>query len=352
MSRALAAVVLVAAHLLVGCGGQTLTSETSTDSTLGPRPYQVSDGRFLMGTVLDVTLVGDDPEALQVHLEWVFERVAQIEVVASRHRADSELSRFNAAAGRAPSAAYSRDLVQLLERSVEAGIATDGAFDVTVGPLITFWLEAVRVNEWPTGSALDAARARVGFDSIIVTDAGEVGLAHDGRSVDFGGIGKGWALDVVRAGLVERGVTQALLDFGGSSVWAMGHAPDGGAWRFGVDARDEGGAARVIALVDQALSVSSSLGESSLIGGEIVGHVIDPATGETIDEGRTAVAVGASATEAEVWTTALLVMPRSKGIERVDERGRVEAWVAFEDAETRSTAGFAPLWDDLGAAAR
>jgi thiamine biosynthesis lipoprotein len=317
-------------------------------------PYEVGDGRYLMGTILDITLLGDDPAALRTDLEWAFDRVAEIEAVASRHRRDSELSRFNAAAGGPPRLGYSPHLRTLLVRAVQAGRVTGGAFDVTVGPLVSLWWDAAEHGVWPSDAALREARDHVGFEHIVVTDAGGIGLSRPGFAVDFGGIGKGYALDVVRAGLVERGVARGLLDFGGSSVWAMGRASNGGPWRLEVDVRVEERAPRVLALVDRALSVSSSLGKSSMIGERRVGHVIDPRTGRTVDAPRTAVSVSRSATEAEVWSTALLVLETDEGIERSTRAPGIEAWVRSETGEVASTPGFAAYWareDVTGAAA-
>ncbi len=316
---------------------------THRDSPAPPL-HVVGDGRYLMGTVLDVTLLGDEPEALRMHLEWVFDQVAEIEKIASRHLEDSELSRFNAAAGEPPRAGYSPHLRALLVQSVDGGRRTGGAFDVTVGPLVALWWDAVGHEAWPSDAALTEARERVGFGAIVIDDAGAVGLARRGSAVDFGGIAKGYALDVVKAGLAERGVDRGLLDFGGSSVWALGLAPDGGPWRLEVDAREEGGPARVLALVDRALSVSSSLGESSMIGDRRVGHVIDPRSGLTIDAPRTSVAIGRSATEAEMWSTALLVLDARAGVSRASTAASVETWVRFETGDVAATDGFDRYW--------
>ncbi len=314
-------------------------------------PHSVGDGRYLMGTILDVTLVGDDPEALRAALEWSFDQVASIEAVASRHRSDSELSRLNADAGRAPRAGYSSHLHALLSRSREAGYATRGAFDVTVGPLIALWWSAADRQSWPSPDEVATARALVGFDGIVIEDDSELGLRRRGSAIDLGGIAKGYALDIVREGLRRRGIERGLLDFGGSSVWAIGEAPGGGPWRLEVDARSPAESGRVLELVDRAVSVSSSLGDTSDIGARRVGHVIDPRTGLTVDAPRTAVAVGPSATDAEVWSTALLVLDAREG-EALAQRARLETWVQFEDGKTIESSGFARYWAPAPASSR
>lgn len=353
--RIAAAALALAASLATHCadrGDDAATTHradrggdaVATQALASPPLVEVSDGRYLMGTILDVTLLGDDEAALRRALDDAFELVAQLEAVASRHRADSALSRFNRAAGSPPAPSESPHLRALLELSVDAGRRTGGAFDVTVGPLIALWSAAEARGRWPDDAELARARALVGYEGIVLAPDGRIGLASPGRAVDFGGIAKGYALDLVRDALRAQGITRGLLDFGGSSVWAMGRARDGGPWLFELDAREPGGPPRVLALEASALSVSSSLGEAGTIEGRIVGHVLDPRTGRSVDAPRTAVAIGGSATRAEIWSTALLVLDADEGRARVSEDGEVEAWVRFESGRTSATPGFVRYW--------
>ncbi len=183
---------------------------------------------------------------------------------------------MNASAGSAPFAAPPA-LARILTDSQRLSRATGGVFDPTVGPLIALWIRAGESGRLPRAAAIAEARSRVGIERISIDAAGRVTLAK-GMAVNFGGVGKGWALDRMRELLAARGIANALLDFGGSSWLALGAPADAPAWR--VLLRDgRGGYAGAIALRDTSVSFSESFGEWSEIEGRRYGHVIDPAHG-------------------------------------------------------------------------
>ena len=137
-------------------------------------------------------------------------------------------------------------------------------------------------------------------------------LAHEGVSVDLGGIAKGWALDRMLPLLRERGIERALLDFGQSSVWALGAPPGAAGWRLLARGPDEG-ALGVLTLVDQALSVSGSLGQWVEIGGRRYGHVLDPRSGLALERRRQALVVAPNATLAEALSKGAADPGRGRG---------------------------------------
>ncbi len=283
----------------------------------------VSDGRYQMGTILEITLVEPDAEHGRRWLEAFFAEAERVEQLTSRHRADSALSRLNTAAGDGSQPAP-RELVELLERARSLSRETGGAFDVSVGPLMSLWTRAAQRGAAPTPQELDAARARVGPDAF----GGGSGRAElrEGAALDLGALAKGYALDRMVALARERGVGQALFNFGRSSLWALGSAPDGGPWRLLL--RDPaGGNAGVIALRDQAVSISASLGQWSEIGGRRYGHVIDPRSGAPLLRDAQAVVLDAAAERAEALSTAWLVLGAEAGAERMGELGAQGLWL-------------------------
>ena len=167
-------------------------------------------------------------------------------------------------------------------------------------------------------------------------------------SVNFGGIGKGWALDRMREALAARGIANALLDFGGSSWLALGAPADAPAWR--VLLRDgRGGYAGAVTLRDTSASFSESFGESSEIEGRRYGHVIDPRTGWPIQQPLAGFAVAADGATAEALTKALLVLGPDEALARVAGMPGAEALVIdaagalHESAGFRRVTGFEPL---------
>ena len=230
------------------------------------------------------------------------------------------------------------ELRAVLEAAHEAGAATGGAFDVTVGPLIELWVEAAHGDKLPTEAALSAARRRVGVSRLRIEPGGRVSLGP-GTTIDLGGIAKGFALDRIAAELRAAGFDRGLLSFGQSSIQALGRPPDAPGWRLLLRSPDEdfGG---LVLLEDQALSVSSTLGQWSEVEGRRYGHVIDPRSGRPIERGRQAAVVAATAAEAEVLSTALVVLDESDGVDLVESTPGAEAFVLDEEGFAFASSGW------------
>ncbi len=300
-------------------------------------PPVQSDGRLVMGTVLEVTLADAAEPGL---LQSLFARASELERICSRFDPASALSRLNAQAGRGAQR-VPPELARLLAMSVGYARRTDGAFDVTLGPLFELWSEAGRRNRLPDRAELASARARVGSAKIRVRrEEGTAELLAEGMSLDLGGIAKGFALDTLEAMLRERGVDSALLSFGQSSVQALG-APSGEpGWR--VLLRDaEDGFAGVLTLRDQALSVSGSLGQSFEIEGRRYGHVLDPRSGQPLVTRRLAAVVARSGTQAEALSKGLLVLGEADGIALLERTTAVEGILIDADGARWATSGWA-----------
>jgi thiamine biosynthesis lipoprotein len=290
-----------------------------------------------MGTVLEISLRASSEAAGRALLDELYRETAALERVLSGFDPTSALSDLNAGAG-GPARAVPPDLERILRESLALSAATGGAFDVTVGPLVALWRDAARRGRAPSDEELRAARARVGA-RLVSIEPGAVRLAAPGMAIDVGGVGKGYALDRLAETLARAGTGDALLSFGESSVLALGAPPEGGRWRLLV--RGPGGEyAGLIALRDQALSVSASLGASERLGARRLGHVIDPRSGLPVEEERVAVVTAPTATLAEGWSTALVVLGAEPGLALAQAAPGVEALLLAAGAAPRETSGF------------
>jgi thiamine biosynthesis lipoprotein len=253
---------------------------------------------WVMGTYLRITASGAGaPDAMRT----CFATARRLDGVFSRYDRTSELSRLSAAR----SLTASPDFTDLLERSLLLGRRTGGAFDVTAGALMTLW----RRDEPPTPSAIAAARAtRAG----VTLDGSQLGLSP-GTELDFDGIAKGYAVDACVDALRAAGVLRAFVSFGESSLYALGTSPDGGPWTVDVRGLDPEVAIGTLDLRDQAVSVSSTRGASRR-----QRVIVDPASGQALDEARVAVVVAPSATDAEAYSKALLIWGAA-GLPRLEQ---------------------------------
>lgn len=298
-----------------------------------------------MGTVLELSIVpppGAPPAQVREILDRAFERVDHLEGLLSSYDPDSQISRLNR--GDPPQAApVDPEVADLLSRSLAYAQLTDGAFDVTVGPLVALWMRAASTGQAPTAGELALARAKVGWKQVRVSDDGRIAFLEPGVSVNLGGIAKGYALDELRPLLDEAGVRAALLSFGQSSTWAIGAPPGEAGWTLLV--RGAAGPIGLIRLRDLALSVSGSLGQFVEIGGVQYGHVLDPRSGWPLTEHRLAVVVAPNAALAEALSTALLIGGEDHGLGIVESLPDCEGLLETASGELRTTPG----WDQVAA---
>jgi len=268
----------------------------------------VSDGRYVMGTVLEITLVGRDEGEARAALVEMFALAERLDALLTVYDPESELSRLNRAAGQGRRA-VDPELARILALSKAYARLTRGSFDVTVGPLVELWTEAARRRTPPSAAALVRARERVGAEYVRITL------------------------------LEERGIENAFLSFGQSSTWALGRPTDATGWRLLARGPDEG-LLGVLTLKNQALSVSGSLGQWVEIGGRRYGHVLDPRTGEALQRRRQALVVAPDASLAEALSKALLVLGKREGLALVDAQESCEALLVDAEGGTWFTAGW------------
>jgi thiamine biosynthesis lipoprotein len=303
-----------------------------------PPLIEHSDGRPAMGTILEITLYAREAPAARATLAELFALAARLDAAMTLYDPNSELSKLNRAAGRGP-VAVDPELARLLSAAVGYSRLTRGSFDVTVGPLVALWKRAGETGVAPSAGEIARARARVGAGQIQV-DGASVALAQEDVSVDLGGIAKGWALDQMLPLLRANRIEHALLDFGQSSVWALGAPPGAAGWRLLARGPDETASLGVITLSDQALSVSGSLGQSALIGGRRYGHVLDPRSGMPQKRRRQALVVAPDATLAEALSKGLLILGEVDGIALVAAQPGCHAVLVDADGGSWETPGW------------
>lgn len=277
-----------------------------------------------MATRFEVALPGDDPVRLRAAGEEALEEVQRLEETLSLYRPTSEIARVNRAAGRAP-VPVSAPVFELLQLCVELWGLSEGAFDITVAPLVRAWGFMHGRGREATPAEVSAARERVGMQYLELDAAQRtVRFLRPGMMLDLGAVGKGHALDVAAEVLREAGVVNALIHSGTSSCYGLGRAESGAAWRVAIEDRDLHPAsarasqdgettepARVVAvaaLSNEALSVSGVEGKALQTGGRRLGHVIDPRSGEPVAGAPLAAVKGASAAETDALSTALLLL--------------------------------------------
>src|SRR5574341_1338322 len=144
----------------------------------------------------------------------------------SNYRANSEWSEVNRNAANRP-VRVSSEMFQLLSACVEYSRLSEGAFDITVGPLMRTWGFFKGSGRVPSAAEIAGVMASVGYQNIALDSEHQtVRFRKQGVELDPGGIGKGYAVDRVAATLKERHVASALISAGGSSIYGLGAPPN------------------------------------------------------------------------------------------------------------------------------
>lgn len=256
---------------------------------------------LVMGTVARITIPDGAPNDAY---EAGFAALRRVDAGMSLYRPESALVRVNAHAA-AQAEQVDDELYGLLARAIELSRLTDGAFDVTILPLLRFWGAYPGLDHVPAGQ-VDA----VGWHGLALdADAHTVAFRRHGMGVDLGAIAKGFALGRARTALAAAGVRRATIDLGGNLA-LLGDGPDGG-WQIAVrDPESADGTLGVLTLAagDTVSTSGNYARDFAAEGWRVPSHIYDPRTGTPVP-GDLAVTVWTpDATAADALSTAFLVL--------------------------------------------
>ncbi len=269
----------------------------------------VTLARNAMATRFELVLIGADAARLRAAGEEALAEVDRHEARLSLYRPTSEISRVNAQAARQP-VRVSPAVFRLLDHARQLHRETGGAFDIAIAPLVRCWGFMSGSGRVPDAVQLEEARSQAGMEHVILdSDSVSVRFDREGVMLDLGAIGKGYAIDRAAEILRETGVASALLHGGTSTVYGIGAPPDQEGWKVAITGTpDESRTIATVLLKDSALSVSAVWARSFEAGGKKFGHVIDPRTGQPVNNAVLSAVALPSATETDALSTALLVM--------------------------------------------
>lgn len=306
------------------------------DDTGGARELLALDGRT-MGTTWSVRVAAPPPGLREAALRADVEaRLVRINALMSTWDPASELSRFNAA----PIGewfAVDAELVAVVEAARTLGELSEGAFDVTVGPLVNLWgfgpQAEVGRDAVPSEAALEAALRRVGFAGVETRRAPPALRRTADLEVDLSAIAKGYGVDAVASILEAHGVQRYLAEIGGE-LRARGHNARDVPWQVGIetpDAQQRGVAREAIGLDGAAVATSGDYRNFFTVDGVRYSHTIDPTTGRPVTHDVASVTViHSSAMWADGWATALNVMGAERGLALAAEQDLAVLFILYE----------------------
>jgi FAD:protein FMN transferase len=276
-----------------------------------------------MGVQVSITLHAPNQAAAERAATAGFKRFAELEDVMSDYRPASEVMRLCAKAGGQP-VEVSPDLFKVLERAVKVARQSEGAFDVTVGPLVQLWRRARQTGQLPPAEELRRALALVGWEKMSLHQkTRSVHLKVPGMRLDLGGIAKGYAGDEAIKAMKHNGVSRAMVEAGGDIVMS-GPPPGQKGWRIQIDTTSP---PKVRELSNCAVSTSGDVNQFVEVGGKRYSHIVDPRTGLGLTN-RTAVTVIApDGLTSDSLTKVVSVLGPAKGIRIVRSHRGARAFI-------------------------
>jgi thiamine biosynthesis lipoprotein len=291
-----------------------------------------------MGTTFRIVLYSADKETAKSAADAAFARVAELDNCMSDYKQTSELMRLcrKFATEVGEPVKVSDDLFFVLSRGEELSKKSDGAFDVTVGPVVQLWRLARRTQELPDPKEFAAARARVGYQKVKLDPARKtVQLTTPGMQLDLGGIAKGYAADEALKLLKEKfGISRALVAASGDI--ACGDPPPGkDAWTVDIAPLTRKEKARCLALANAAVSTSGDLEQFVVINGVRYSHVLDPRTGMGLTGQRSVTVIAPNGITADSMTKAVSVLPPERALMLVEDTPGGAAYIVVLDKDDK-----------------
>lgn len=249
-----------------------------------------------------------------------FKRIRELNTVFSDYVESSELRKLCAQAGSDP-ITVSKEMMEILKASQLWSKRSEGAFDITLSPVIQLWRNARRTRQLPKQDILDRARGLVNYKNILLDEKrGTVRLIQPGMKLDLGGIAKGFTADEVQHLLKEHGIRSACVAAGGD-ICVSQRPPGQAGWRIAIaplKPTDEQ-AADTMLLENQAVSTSGDLEQYVEIAGTRYSHIVDPRTGLGIKGRMSCTVVAPRGVDSDPAATAFCVLGFQAGMRMIQD---------------------------------
>ena len=263
-----------------------------------------------------------DEAALKKATSEAFAEIHRLEMIFSDYQPTSEVIGLAEVLANEPTA-ISDDLAEVIETSLELSRETDGAFDITVSPMIRLWRMARKNHQLPNEKQRTMARERSGFEKLkLDRENGELTFLTENMRLDFGGIVKGYSADRALGILKKAGFPSSIVAASGDI--AVGDAPPGEpGWRIGIETLGSELTGTVL-LKNVAVSTSGDTRQAVEFDGVRYSHIVDPKTGLGLTERIGVTIIAPNATTTDSYATAVSILGAKKGLAFVETKAVVE----------------------------
>ncbi|MEQ8706624.1 MAG: FAD:protein FMN transferase [Phaeodactylibacter sp.] len=261
-----------------------------------------------MGTEFRIILYADSDILAQTAARAAFDTLDALNARLSDYDSESELSRLSGLdSGRVVE--VSRPLWEVVWQSQALSAHSQGAFDLTIGPLSKLWRRAFRQQRFPGVDRIEEARTQVGYQGIQVLPGQRLQLLRSGVKLDAGGIAKGFAVDAMMEVLLAHGIQSSLVD-GGGDIRVTSPPPDAPGWAIQVQQMDSLGQSQSVTLhlAHCAIATSGDYYRYLSWEGQRYSHIIDPRNGLGVQHGAQVTVLCSDCATADALASAISVM--------------------------------------------
>jgi thiamine biosynthesis lipoprotein len=320
----------------IGAGILAIGGITLKELFAEPELKTYAETRALLGTFITIKVVDTDEGRAQDMVRSTFTEISRLSGILSRFDPASELYCLNKT-GQVTNA--SGELVEVVERSLQYAELTDGAFDVTVLPMLELNQESfLKYDAPPTADELGEVKNLVSYKNISISGQ-DITLTKSGASITLDSIAKGYIVDMAASLLRERGNNSVLVEAGGD-MSLSGMSQDGDPWKIGVaNPRTTSSFYQVINSSGGAIATSGDY-EAAFTGDYRYHHIIDPRVGLSPAELSSATVLASNTTSADALATVCMVMGKDEALALIEKLPDTEALLIDKNLTSSRTSGF------------
>ena len=301
---------------------------------------------FLMDTLVSISTYGTDTDFLQEATQKAFLEIRRIADLTNRFplpsitaAALSDVIRINEMAGIKP-VVVDEDVFKMLQLAQEYNRLTEGAFDVTIGPVMDLWGFGREKQKVPTASELQKALALVDSRKLILDQkAHSAFLNKKGMALDLGAVAKGYAVEKAAQVLEKEGVEKALINAGGN-IRVLGKKEKRKPWKIGIqDPRTPSALMGILSLEDEAVVTSGDYNRTIQIAGKTYHHLLSSQTVYPVGYNISVTVVTRDAAQADLLSTALFLLEPQQALEFAAKLNKVEVVLVTADKKILCSPG-------------
>ncbi len=275
-----------------------------------------------MDTFVTITVVSNSKDSAEKAIDTAFSEIENLEKLSNFFSSESEVSRINKNAG-ISGVRVSPDILDMLNKAIMVSEKTEGAFDVTIGPVITLYDFHKKIK--PEESAVKKNLSLVNYRELIIDrNKSTAFLKKRGMLIDLGGIAKGYAADKAVEALKRNGINSGLVSVAGD-IKAFGLKPDGKPWKIGIrNPRAKGKEDDIMATIelkDMAISTSGDYERFFILDGKRYHHMLSPKTGYPAEGCQSVSVITKEGAFTDAFATGIFILGPEKGIKVLEKMG-------------------------------